>query len=305
MPDYRFTVDEKQDSERLDKYLAALLSDCSRSYLQKLIKEGAVTVNEKPAKASAQLHTADEILICVPDPILPDIQPQDIPLDIIYEDNDLLIINKPKNMVVHPAAGHYDGTLVNAVMYHCGENLSGINGIMRPGIVHRIDKDTTGLLVICKNDKCHNMIAEQLKEHSIERTYHAIVTGVIKEEDGIVNRPIGRHPDDRKKMTVNEKNGKTAVTHYKVLERFNGYTYIQCNLETGRTHQIRVHMSSLGHPLLGDEIYGRKSNRFVTEGQALHAKTLGFIHPATGERMEFNSPLPEYFEHILAALRKS
>lgn len=305
MPDYRFTVEEKQDNERLDKYLAALLNDCSRSYLQKLIKDGAVTVNEKPVKASAQLRTADEILICVPEPVLPDIEPQNIPLDIIYEDDDLLIINKPKNIVVHPAAGHYDGTLVNAVMYHCGENLSGINGIMRPGIVHRIDKDTTGLLIICKNDICHNIIAEQLKEHSIERTYHAIVTGIINEEEGTIDLPIGRHPNDRKKMAVNEKNGKSAVTHYKVLEHFNGYTYVKCNLETGRTHQIRVHMAYLGHPLLGDEIYGKKSTRFKTDGQTLHAKTLGFIHPVTGERMAFDSPLPEYFEHILKVLRKS
>lgn len=303
MAEYRFTVEAEQENERLDKYLSSLLAECSRNYIQKLIKEGAVIVNEKPVKASSLLHMEDEVSIIVPQPVLPEIQPQEIPLDIIYEDDDLIVINKPKNMVVHPAAGHFDNTLVNAVMYHCGEHLSGINGVMRPGIVHRIDKDTTGLLVVCKNDACHNDIAMQLKEHSIQRTYHAIVTGVLKENAGTINQPIGRHPNDRKKMCINQKNGKSAITHYQVLERFSQYTYIQCNLETGRTHQIRVHMASLGHPLLGDELYGRKSNRFKTDGQTLHAKTLGFIHPSTKEPVMFDSPLPEYFEQILATLR--
>lgn len=305
MAEYRFTVEAEQENERLDKYLSSLLAECSRNYIQKLIKEGAVIVNEKPVKASSLLHMEDEVSIIVPQPVLPEIQPQEIPLDIIYEDDDLIVINKPKDMVVHPAAGHFDNTLVNAVMYHCGEHLSGINGVMRPGIVHRIDKDTTGLLVICKNDACHNDIAIQLKEHSIQRTYHAIVTGVLKENAGTIDQPIGRHPNDRKKMCINQKNGKSAITHYQVLERFSQYTYIQCNLETGRTHQIRVHMASLGHPLLGDELYGRKSNRFKTDGQTLHAKTLGFIHPSTKEPVMFDSPLPEYFEQILTTLRKS
>lgn len=301
---YRFTVETEQENERLDKYLSGLLTDCSRNYIQKLIKEGAVTVNDKPVKASFLLHAEDEVSITVPEPVLPEILPQAIPLDIIYEDDDLIIINKPKNMVVHPAAGHFDKTLVNAIMYHCGNHLSGINGVLRPGIVHRIDKDTTGLLVVCKNDACHNNIAAQLKEHTIQRTYHAIVTGVIKEDAGTIDQPVGRHPNDRKKMSINQKNGKSAVTHYQVIERFSQYTYIQCHLETGRTHQIRVHMASLGHPLLGDELYGRKSNRFKTDGQTLHAKTLGFIHPSTKEPVMFDSPLPEYFDQILMALRK-
>lgn len=305
MSEYRFTVETEQENERLDKYLSSLLAECSRNYIQKLIKEGAVTVNEKTAKASSLLHVEDEVTITVPQPVLPEIQPQAIPLDVIYEDDDLIVINKPKNMVVHPAAGHFDNTLVNAVMYHCGDHLSGINGVMRPGIVHRIDKDTTGLLVVCKNDACHNDIAIQLKEHSIQRTYHAIVTGVLQENTGTVDQPIGRHPNDRKKMSVNQKNGKPAMTHYQVLERFSQYTYIKCNLETGRTHQIRVHMASLGHPLLGDELYGKKSNRFKTDGQALHAKTLGFIHPSTKKPVLFDSPLPEYFEQILTVLRNS
>lgn len=303
MSEYRFTVEAEQENERLDKYLNILLEECSRNYIQKLIKEGAVTVNEKPVKASSLLHIEDEVSIIVPQPVLPEIRPQAIPLDIIYEDDDLIVINKPKNMVVHPAAGHFDDTLVNAVMYHCGEHLSGINGVMRPGIVHRIDKDTTGLLVICKNDACHNDIALQLKDHSIQRTYHAIVTGELKENTGTIDQPIGRHPHERKKMSINQKTGKSAITHYEVLERFSQYTYIRCRLETGRTHQIRVHMASLGHPLLGDELYGRKSNRFKTDGQVLHAKTLGFIHPSTKKPVMFDSTLPEYFEQILIMLR--
>lgn len=303
MSEYRFTVDAEQENERLDKYLSSLLSECSRNYIQKLIKEGAVSVNEKPVKASFLLHMEDEVSIIVPQPVLPEIVPQPIPLDIIYEDDDFIIINKPKNMVVHPAAGHFDKTLVNALMYHCGDHLSGINGVMRPGIVHRIDKDTTGLLVVCKNDASHRDIAMQLKEHSIQRTYHAIVNGVLKEDAGTIDQPIGRHPTERKKMCVNHKNGKTAVTHYQVLERFSQYTYIECHLETGRTHQIRVHMASIGHPLLGDELYGGKSNRFHTDGQTLHAKTLGFIHPSEKVPVMFDSPLPEYFEKILKTLR--
>ena len=230
--------------------------------------------------------------------------PENIPLDILYEDQDIIMINKPKQMVVHPAPGHYSGTLVNALMYHCGNELSGINGCMRPGIVHRIDMDTTGSLVICKNDKAHQSLSEQLKVHSIRRIYVAIVHGNIKEDSGTVNAPVGRHPTDRKKMSTHCKNGREAITHYKVLERFGDYTYIQCELETGRTHQIRVHMASIGHPLLGDEVYGPKKCPFKgLQGQTLHARTLGIIHPSTGEYLEVNAPLPEYFIELLDRLR--
>lgn len=235
---------------------------------------------------------------------VPDIRPEDIPLDILYEDEHLLVVNKPKGMVVHPAAGHTEGTLVNAVMAHCGDNLSGINGVLRPGIVHRIDKDTTGALVICKEDAVHRDLAEQLKEHSIKRRYRAIVQGNLKEDEGTIEGPIGRHPTDRKKMAINYKNGKDAVTHYKVLERFGQYTYIECRLETGRTHQIRVHMTSIGHPLLGDTVYGSSKNPFHLQGQTLHAMILGFRHPVTGEYIEFEAPLPDYFLKLLEKLRK-
>ena len=227
----------------------------------------------------------------------------DIPLDILYEDSDLIIVNKPKGMVVHPAAGHYSGTLVNALMYHCGEQLSGINGVMRPGIVHRIDRDTTGSIIVCKNDAAHRSIAALLKEHSITRRYRAICLGTFSEEEGVIDKPIGRHPTERKKMAINFKNGKNAVTHYKVLERFKDYSYIECRLETGRTHQIRVHMSSIGHPLLGDEVYSSKKWPYHLEGQTLHAQIIGFIHPTTGEYMEFEAPLPPYFEELLKKLR--
>ena len=241
----------------------------------------------------------------LPEPVSLDIEPENIPLDIIYEDEDVLLVNKPKDMVVHPSAGHMDGTLVNALLYHCKDSLSSINGVMRPGIVHRIDKDTTGLLIICKNDKAHNCIAEQLKVHSITRRYHAIVWNNLSEDEGKIDAPIGRHPIDRKRMAVNYKNGKSAVTHYKVLERFGKYTYIECTLETGRTHQIRVHMTSIGHPLIGDTVYGSDRQPFKTQGQVLHAKVFGFVHPTTGKYMEFETPLPEYFEAILEKLRKN
>ena len=234
---------------------------------------------------------------------MPEIEPEKIPLDILYEDAEVILINKPKDMVVHPAAGHYSGTLVNGLLYHCRESLSGINGVMRPGIVHRIDKDTTGVLIVCKNDQSHNCLAEQLKEHSITRRYRALVHGVIKEEEGTVNAPIGRHPNDRKKMAIVSSGGKEAVTHYRVLERLKGYTYVECQLETGRTHQIRVHMTSLGHPLLGDEVYGNVKSPFKLQGQTLHAMVLGFRHPSTGAYMEFEAPLPEYFAHVLDVLR--
>ena len=292
-------ADENWMDERIDKFLSAQLPEQSRSYLQKIIKEGSVLVNGSPVKASYRMDDQDEVTIDLPELKEPEIEAENIPLDILYEDDDLLMVNKPKEMVVHPSAGHTTGTLVNAVMYHCKEDLSGINGVMRPGIVHRIDKDTTGVLVICKNDKAHNFVAEQLKEHSITRKYRAIVNGVIKEDEGTVNAPIGRHPTERKKMAINEKNGKHAVTHYRVLERFANHTYIECQLETGRTHQIRVHMASLHHPLLGDTVYGSQKNPYHLEGQTLHAMVLGLIHPSTGSYLEVTAPLPEYFQKLL------
>ena len=300
-----FTV-ENQDGERIDRYLSEELEDRSRSYIQKLIKENHVTVNQKPVKANYRLSLGDRVEIDLPEAKEPDIKPEDIPLDILYEDKDIIIVNKPKQMVVHPAPGHYSQTLVNALMYHCGSDLSGINGTMRPGIVHRIDMDTTGSLVACKNDMAHQSLSRQLKEHSIRRIYVAIVHGNIKEEYGTVNAPIGRHPTERKKMSIHSRNGREAVTHYQVLERFGNYTYIQCELETGRTHQIRVHMASLGHPLLGDMVYGPKKCPFPhLQGQTLHARTLGIIHPRTGEYLEVNAPLPAYFIELLDKLRKS
>ena len=278
--------------------------DRSRSYIQKIMKEGYVKVNQKPVKSNYRLSFGDSVEVTLPEAKEPDIVPENIPLDILYEDQDIIMINKPKQMVVHPAPGHYSGTLVNALMYHCGDELSGINGCMRPGIVHRIDMDTTGSLVVCKNDKAHQSLSEQLKVHSIRRIYVAIVHGNIKEDSGTVNAPIGRHPTDRKKMSTHCKNGRDAVTHYKVLERFGDYTYIQCELETGRTHQIRVHMASIGHPLVGDEVYGPKKCPFKgLQGQTLHARTLGIIHPTTGKYLEVNAPLPEYFIELLDRLR--
>ncbi len=299
MENFRFEITEELEDERIDKCLAALIDSLSRSFIQKLIREDAVTVNGVPVKGSYRVKTDDVISFCLPEAVEPDIEPEDIPLDILYEDRDVIVVNKPKGMVVHPAAGHYSGTLVNALMYHCGHELSGINGVMRPGIVHRIDRDTTGSVIACKNDAAHNCIAAQLKAHTITRRYRAICLGVLQEEEGVIDRPIGRHPTDRKKMAVNEKNGKNAVTHYRVLQRFDKYTYIECRLETGRTHQIRVHMASIGHPLLGDEVYGSQKSPFRLQGQTLHAMTLGFIHPTTGEYVEVNAPLPEYFEHLL------
>ena len=296
-------ITPEMEGERIDKCISNYLESLSRSYIQKIIKDGKAYVNDAVVKANYKVKVDDKVQFEIPDCEEPDIPPQDIPLDILYEDKDILIVNKPKDMVVHPAPGHYEGTLVNAIMFHCKDELSGINGVLRPGIVHRIDKDTTGSIIICKNDEAHRKIAQQLKEHSITRKYRAIVYGRIMEEEGTVNAPIGRHPTDRKKMAINEKNGKPAVTHYKVLERFDKYTYIECQLETGRTHQIRVHMTSIGHPLLGDEVYGNAKCPFKPEGQTLHAMTIGFIHPTTGEYVEYEAPLPEYFEHLLQILR--
>ena len=304
MQEYHFQISEELEGERIDKALSLLMDSLSRSFIAKLIKDGMVIVNGKSVKSSYAVKTDDEVVFNLPPSAQPDILAEDIPLDILYEDKDVIVINKPKGMVVHPAAGHYSGTLVNALMYHCGKDLSGINGVMRPGIVHRIDMDTTGSIIVCKNDIAHNHIAAQLKEHSITRKYHAICHGVIKDDSGTINKPIGRHPNDRKKMAVNERNGKEAITHFKVLERFRDYTYIECQLETGRTHQIRVHMSSIGHPLLGDEVYapGRKHN-FHLNGQTLHAKILGFQHPTTNEYIETDAPLPEYFTSLLDKIR--
>ena len=299
-----FIAGEDGNAERIDRYLAERCPDFSRSYLQKLLKEQAVSVNGKAVKANYKVQSRDRIILEIPEAEKADILPEDIPLDILYEDDYLLVVNKPKGMVVHPSAGHMEGTLVNAVMAHCGDHLSGINGVLRPGIVHRIDKDTTGALLVCKDDAVHRDLAVQLKEHSIKRRYRAVVWGNLKEDQGTVEGPIGRHPIDRKKMAVNYKNGKDAVTHYQVLERFGQYTYIECRLETGRTHQIRVHMASIGHPLLGDSVYGPSKNPWKLQGQTLHAMVLGFRHPVTGEYMEFTAPLPEYFSELLDKLRK-
>ncbi len=301
MDAFCFQITEEMEDERIDKCISMLIDSLSRSYIQKLIKEDAVSVNGKPVKGSYRVKAEDEVSFFLPKAVEPDIIAQPIPLDILYEDQDVIVVNKPKGMVVHPAAGHYCDTLVNALLYHCGAELSGINGVMRPGIVHRIDRDTTGSLIVCKNDRAHNCIAEQLKEHSITRRYRAICHGVIKEEEGTIDRPIGRHPTDRKKMAVSEK-GKRAVTHYRVLQRFAKYTYMECELETGRTHQIRVHMASIGHPLLGDEVYSNVKSPYKLEGQTLHAQVLGFRHPTTGEYIEVSAPLPDYFKHLLEIL---
>lgn len=297
-----FQIKEEESGIRLDKLLAGHFPDITRSYLQSLIREGNVTLNGKPVKASAKPAAGDCICIDFPKPADLLAEPEDIPLDILYEDEDLIVVNKPKGMVVHPAAGHYSGTLVNALMYHCRDSLSGINGVLRPGIVHRIDQNTTGSLIVCKNDAAHQAIAQQLSEHSITRKYRAIVHGRLC-EDGTVNAPIGRHPVRRKEMAVHVPNAKEAVTHYCVLKTFRQFTYIECQLETGRTHQIRVHMKSIGHPILGDDVYGPSKCPFIhLQGQTLHAMVIGFIHPRTGAYMEFEAPLPDYFTDLLQKL---
>lgn len=299
-----YEVHAEHEGERLDKYLSIIYPDLSRSFFQKLIKDQNIKVNDEIQKANYRMNAEDIVCVCIPDAVETAIVPEDIPLDILYEDEDVLVVNKPKGMVVHPSAGHFSGTLVNAIMFHCNDSLSGINGQIRPGIVHRIDMNTTGSLIVCKNDESHVKIAEQIKEHSVNRIYEGIVYGNVKEDEGTIEAPIGRHPIERKKMAINEKNGKEAITHYKVLERFGNYTYIQFKLETGRTHQIRVHMASIGHPLLGDDVYSSGRSPFKNlQGQTLHAKTIGFIHPKTNEYLEFSAPLPDYFEKLILQLK--
>ena len=296
-----YIVSELDVNKRLDSFLSEKNIDKSRSYIQGLIEKEVIKVNGKIKKSNYKLKINDEVSAEIPEPVELKVIPENIPLNIVYEDGDVIVVNKPQDMVVHPAPGNYTGTIVNALLYHC-KDLSGINGVIRPGIVHRIDKDTSGILVIAKNDNSHNKLADQLKEHSMTRTYYALVEGNVKQDEGTVNAPIGRHPVDRIKMAI-VKDGREAITHFKVLERFGDYTLVKCNLETGRTHQIRVHMAHLGHPLVGDEVYGYKKQKFKLKGQALHAKELGFIHPSTGQYMEFSSELPSYFEELLKKLR--
>lgn len=297
-----FLVLEEDEGDRLDVYLANELGDMSRSYIQKIIKDKKVSVNSKVEKAKYLVKEDDKIMVEIPAPKLLEVTPQDIPIDIVYEDNDLLIVNKSQDMVVHPAPGNYDNTLVNAILYHCKDNLSSINGVIRPGIVHRIDKDTSGLLMIAKNNNAHNSLAKQLKDHSITREYEFICHGVVKEDKITVDKPLGRNPKDRLKMAV-VKGGKRAVTHFEVIERYDNFTHMKATLETGRTHQIRVHALSINHPLLGDVVYGPKNSKFKLKGQTLHAKKLGFIHPTSKEYVEFDSKLPKYFEDIIAKIK--
>ena len=290
--------------ERLDAFLARSVGDLSRSAAQKLIEDGLVSRNGKPGKKNDKLNVGDTISYEIPEPKAVDIAPKEIPLDIVYEDEDLLVINKPKGLVVHPAAGHQDDTLVNGLLYALGDDLSGINGELRPGIVHRIDKDTSGLLAVAKNDLAHTMLASQLKDHSMARTYEAIVCGVLKEDSGTVDAPIGRHPSDRKKMCVIQRNSKPAVTHWEVVRRYRGYTHIRCKLETGRTHQIRVHMAYIGHPILGDTVYGHKKAELGQSSQCLHAGVLCFAHPRDGHPVMVFAELPQYFKDVLNKLEK-
>lgn len=284
--------------KRIDAYLADYMQ-ATRSHIASLIQDKNVSLNGKPVQKSVKVKSGDEIQVTVPEPVALDVTAENIPLDIVYEDDCLLVVNKPKGMVVHPAAGNHSGTLVNALLYHCKGNLSGINGVMRPGIVHRIDKDTSGLLMVAKNDKAHSALSEQIKEHSFTREYEAIVHGIIKQDSGTINAPIGRHPVKRKQMAVTPQNSKNAVTHYTVLSRGNGFTHVRLRLETGRTHQIRVHMAYLGYPVAGDEVYGPKKTEKELQGQCLHAKKIGFVHPETGQYMEFESELPQYFVSFL------
>ena len=288
---------------RIDKFLASQDEELTRSAIVRLIEEQQVTVNGRVPQKNGKLKAGDTVVVTIPEPVWPEAKPENIPLDIVYEDDDLLVVNKPRGMVVHPAAGNPDGTLVNALLYHCGDSLSGINGVLRPGIVHRIDKDTSGLLMVAKNDFAHQHLAEQIKEHSFTRKYQAVVVGNLKDDAGTINAPIGRHPTERKKMAVTFKNAREAITHYRVLERFGAYTHIELTLETGRTHQIRVHMASIGHPVAGDPVYGGK--KFLTSlgGQCLHAYYIAFVHPRSGETLSFEAPLPPYFTEFLSQLR--
>lgn len=299
MDTFTFIVSENEAGVRLDKYLSCQMPDMTRSFLQKLIKEEQVLVNGQIQKTNYKLKSAQEVLISIPPAANISVVPENLPLDILYEDDDILIVNKPKGMVVHPSAGHESGTLVNAVLYHCKDSLSGINGEIRPGIVHRIDKDTTGSLIICKNDVSHLCVAKQLKEHSITRIYRGIVSGNVREITGRIENNIGRHGTDRKKMAVVPNGGKTAITNYTVLKQWKSAAYMEFRLETGRTHQIRVHMANIGHPLLGDTVYGNSKNPYKLEGQTLHAMTIGFIHPRSGEYLEVSAPLPDYFQELI------
>lgn len=304
MNEISLIVDNIDDAVRLDLYISRELNDISRSYVQKLIEKGNVEVNNSVISSKKfKINMNDEIKVNIPQPEKLKLEPENIHIDIIYEDADVIVVNKPQGMVVHPAPGHYSGTLVNALLFH-SKSLSSINGVIRPGIVHRIDKDTSGLLMIAKNNKAHNFLAEQLKEHSSKRIYYALVHGNLKSESGTIDAPIGRHPVNRMKWAVVEKNSKRAVTHFRVVERFSGFNLVQLQLETGRTHQIRVHMSYIGHPLVGDPLYGIKKKKFNLNGQMLHAKVIGFIHPTTLEYMEFTSEIPDYFESLLDKIRQ-
>lgn len=300
---FEFFVEAEEAGKRIDVYLSEKIENCSRSYIQKLINEKRIQVNQKATRSNYKLKHKDLLYVEIPEAEPIEIQAEDIPLDIVYEDEDVIVINKAQGMVVHPAAGHYSGTLVNALLFHCRDGLSGINGSLRPGIVHRLDKDTSGILIAAKNDRAHQELTIQLKERAIVRKYHAIVYNNLIEDYGTINAPIGRDPKDRKKMAVTVKNSKEAITHFRVLERFGDFTYIEARLETGRTHQIRVHMKHIGHPVLGDDTYGPKKQPFKLNGQMLHARFLGFYHPSTREYMEFEAPLPDYFNELLNLLR--
>ena len=297
-------LSEREEGIRLDKVLAERLPDLTRTAIQRLLEEELVLINGKPAAKNRKGRAGDSVAVRIPDPEPLCLQAENVPLDIVYEDDDLLVVNKPQGMVVHPAPGNYQGTLVNALLAHCGNSLSGINGVIRPGIVHRIDKDTSGLLMVAKNDFAHQGLARQIKEHSFRREYEAVVAGRMKQESGVVNAPIGRHPIDRKKMAVTEKNSKEAVTYFRVIAEYPGYTHIRLRLETGRTHQIRVHMAYLGHPVAGDPVYGLRKPDLGLKGQCLHARLVGFVHPRDGRYLEFESPLPDYFTRLLTKLEQ-
>lgn len=296
-----FTVSNENVGQRIDTYISEKIEDISRSHVQKLIGENNVYVNDREARSNYKIRIGDIIKVVIPEPVVLNLVAEDIDIEILYEDEDVIVVNKPQGMVVHPAAGNYTGTLVNALLGKC--NLSSINGVIRPGIVHRIDKDTSGILVVAKNDVSHNNLAEQIKNHYVTRVYTALVEGIIKDDEGTINAPIGRHPVERKRMAVVSRNGRNAITHYRVLERYRENTLIEARLETGRTHQIRVHMAYIGHPLVGDPVYGYKKQKYKLMGQALHAKTLGFIHPTKCEYMEFTAPMPEYFQNLLNKLK--